>query len=234
MSQDKFSGVNILKKILATIRTESQELKEAVMDSGGSGKLQQSFDDAKFKLNEAKQALNQMMIKKKKSVNVLEITQEKIAQKELLIAQELSNKDKAQLMDFADQVVDLEHAKALQLETFKEINSHISYLQKQLEISERELKEFGRQLSMLKTTENIQKATETIVRNIEGADNNILSANQSLNRIRKKQKNKSEKLKMPHNKELNTHQIEGKTDVTFRQELTPTAQDIIERIKQKD
>ena len=87
-------------------------------------------------------------------------------------------------------MVDLEANRKIQLESIIEMDSQLEYLQRQLEQSERDFKEVGRQLNMIKTNEKVQKATETIMENIEGADTNLMSAKMSLDRIRQKQKNK--------------------------------------------
>ena len=93
-------------------------------------------------------------------------------------------------MKCALEVVDLELSMAIQVESMSTITNNIEFLQKQLEQSERELKEFSRQLTMLKTTEKVQKATETILDNIDGADTSLMSAKKSFDRIREKQMNK--------------------------------------------
>ena len=225
--------MNILQKIMATIKAESRELTDAVMDSGGTGKLEQAFDDSRYKLKEAKSALTQMMSKERQSLQILGIINDKISQQELLIEEALSQEDDSEIIKMANEVVDLEHSKDLQNESIKEITSNVIYLQRQLEQSERELKEFARQLSMLKTTQNIQKATDIIMKNIDGADKNLLSAKKSLDRIRAKHKSKN--LTDPIIKEKNDKKnlTTQSTVLLENQALNQEAMDVIKRIQKK-
>lgn len=236
MSDEKSTlGINILKKIIATIRSESRELSDAIFDSFGTGKLEQSYDTAKHKLQEAKSTLTEMMRKQRQCYHVLEITKNKIIEKEQMISQALSNGEDDEAFNYAQDVVELEKNKEIQIESSLFINANIEFLQSQLELSERELKEFSRQLSMIQTTENIQKATETIRRNLDGVDENLLSAKKSLNRIREKQQ-------MPNcqsvlNKQLTDDQGLTK-NITMTQKTTGknfnnNATDIIRRIQEK-
>jgi len=234
LHNDKAS-MNILKKIMATIRTESRELTDAVMGSYGIGKVEQKFDSAQFKLKEAKIALTELIRKERQASRIVDITVEKINLQEKLIDKALTNGDDAEAMKYAHLVVDLEITKEIQIETNSSITTNIGYLQRQLEQSERELKDLARQLTMLKTTENVQKATETIMGNINGADANLLSANKSLNRIREKQKDKNDFLNIEKrmNKKFSQPLSEQKRDRLALKDSTYKAQDVIKRIQDK-
>ena len=235
MSKENNKGMNILQKIIKTIQTESRELTDAVMDSTGTGKLELAFDAANFKLKEAKNALTDMMKKEQQSLRILDVIKDKIAEQEQLVAEALSDDDHSQAIKQAQVVADLEHSLKLQTESSSSITANTVYLQKQLEQSERELKDFARQLAMLKTTENIQKATETIMNNIDGADANLLSAKKSLNRIRNKQKNKNQqytsgKPQLKNDTKTKTNNLTlDKPD----NNSTKTVDDIIRRIQDK-
>jgi len=227
--EDNNTGMNILQKIIKTIRTESRELTDAVMDTTGTGKLEQAFDTANYKLKEAKQALTDMMKKEQQSLRILDIIKDKIIQHEQLVAEALSNEDHSQALNQAQIVADLEHSLELQAESTQSISEKTVYLQKQLEQSERELKDFARQLSMLKTTENIQKATETIMNNIDGADASLFSAKKSLNRIREKQKNKSHQ----YTSEKPLLKNDKTSKQLSNQDTDKSLEDIIRRIQDK-
>jgi len=189
-NENEITGMHILKKIIATIRAESQELTDAVMGSYGTRKIELEYESAQSKLKEAKLALTEMMRKERQSTHIFDIIVEKISQKELLIDEALSHNNEQEAMKLAFEVVDLELNRDFQAESISSIAKNIAYLQGQLEQSERELKEINRQLTMLNTTENVRKATATIMGNIDEADASLLSAKKSLDRIRSKQKGK--------------------------------------------
>ncbi|PIE41873.1 MAG: hypothetical protein CSA47_02455 [Gammaproteobacteria bacterium] len=56
-----------------------------------------------------------------------------------------------------------------------------------METAEKQIKDYERQLTMVKTTENVQKATATITDNFSASNSTLLSAKESLERIRAKQ-----------------------------------------------
>lgn len=182
------SGMNVLKKIIQTIRTESRELAEAVTESAGSKKIEYACEEAQFKLTRAKKALTEMMTKEKQSANQLDIINDKLSQKEAFVIKAMAKGDEPAAMAYAIEVVDLELDRDYLIESLDNVKNNVRYLQNQLEQSERVLKDLERQLTMLRTTEKVQQATETIMSNIDGADNKLVSAKKSLERIREKQK----------------------------------------------
>jgi phage shock protein A len=234
-AEKESASMNILKKIIATIRTESRELTDAVMDSCGTGKIEQEYESAQYKLKEAKQALTGMMRKERQSSRIFDIIVENIYQKEVLIDEALAQGDETEAMKRAFEVVDLELNRDLQVESIASIATNIDYLQRQLEQSERELKDFARQLVMIKTTENVQKATETIMGNIDGADATMLSAKKSLDRIREKQKNKNSQQTIEEHLVKDFNQENSVKNITpaVLKDSKNSAQDVIKRIQDK-
>lgn len=183
------AGMNVLKKIINTIRTESRELADSVTDSAGSRKIEYACEDAQSKLSHAKQALTDMMTKEKQAANKLDIINDKLWKTEALVVEAMSHSDEPAAMTHAIEVVDLELDRDYMAESLDNIRNNVGYLQSQLEQSERVLKDLERQLTMLRTTEKVQQATETIMSNIDGADSKMVSTKKSLERIREKQKN---------------------------------------------
>ncbi len=186
---EKNLGMNVLKKIINTIRTESRALADAVTDSAGSRNIEYACEEAQSKLADAKKALTEMMTKEKQSANQLDIISDKLSQKEALVLEAMSKGDEPSAMAHAIEVVDLELDRDFLIESLDNVKNNVAYLQNQLEQSERVLKDLERQLTMLRTTEKVQQATETIMGHIDGADNKMVSAKTSLERIREKQKN---------------------------------------------
>ena len=60
--------------------------------------------------------------------------------------------------------------------------------------TERQLKEYQRQLSMVKTTESVQKASAAITDNFASSNSKIISAKDSLERIKERQQNTFDRL----------------------------------------
>ena len=60
--------------------------------------------------------------------------------------------------------------------------------------TERQIKEYERQLSMVKTTESVQKASAAITDNFSASNSKILSAKDSLERIKQRQQDNFDKM----------------------------------------
>jgi phage shock protein A len=61
--------------------------------------------------------------------------------------------------------------------------------------SERQVGEYKRQLSMVKTTESVQKATSAITDNFSSSNSKLLNAKDSLERIKAKQQKFDDQMK---------------------------------------
>ena len=60
--------------------------------------------------------------------------------------------------------------------------------------TERQLKDYERQLSMVKTTESVQKASAAITDNFASSNSKMISAKDSLERIKQRQQNTFDRL----------------------------------------
>ena len=72
--------------------------------------------------------------------------------------------------------------------------THVARLKELVKKTERQIKEYERQLSMVKTTESVQKASAAITDNFSSSNSRILSAKDSLERIKKRQQDNFDKM----------------------------------------
>jgi phage shock protein A len=179
--------MNILKKIMAAIRGGTRELGEAIVDSQGSRIFEQEIEDAKESLKKAKRDLTQVMAKEMQASRKVDIIQGDIDKNEGYVNDALAKDEETLALEIAGKVAELEQDKAMQLEAQQSYAKHIEKLKRLMEKAERQLKDYERQLTMVKTTENVQKATVAITDNFGSTDSTLLSAKESLERIRQKQ-----------------------------------------------
>ena len=179
--------MNILKKIMTAIRGGSRELGEAIIDSQGSRIFEQEIEDAKEGLKKAKHDLTQVMAKEMQASRKIDILQKDIEKNESYVNDALEKNEEALALEIAGKVSELEAEKSMQVEAQQSYASHIAKLKGLMEKAERQLKDYERQLTMVKTTENVQKATATITDNFGTTSSTLLSAKESLERIKQKQ-----------------------------------------------
>ena len=179
--------MNILKKIMTAIRGGTRELGESIVDSQGTRIFEQEIEDAQESLKKAKGDLTQVMAKEMQASRKVESIQANIDKIEGYVANALAKKEETLALEIATKVAELEQEKEAQVKAQKSYENHISKLKGMMEKAERQLKDYERQLTMVKTTENVQKATAAITDNFGTTDSTLMSAKESLDRIRKKQ-----------------------------------------------
>ncbi len=179
--------MNILKKIMTAIRGGTRELGESIVDSQGTRIFEQEIEDAQESLKKAKHDLTQVMAKEMQASRKVESISAEIEKNEGYVADALAKKEESLALEIATKVAELEQDKALQVDAQQSYEKHIEKLKSMMEKAERQLKDYERQLTMVKTTENVQKATAAITDNFGTTDSTLMSAKESLDRIRKKQ-----------------------------------------------
>ncbi len=179
--------MNILKKIMTAIRGGTRELGESIVDSQGTRIFEQEIEDAQESLKKAKHDLTQVMAKEMQASRKVESITAEIEKNEGYVADALAKNKEALALEIATKVAELEQDKALQVDAQQSYEKHIGKLKSMMEKAERQLKDYERQLTMVKTTENVQKATAAITDNFGTTDSTLMSAKESLDRIRKKQ-----------------------------------------------
>ena len=179
--------MNILKKIMTAIRGGTRELGESIVDSQGTRIFEQEIEDAQESLKKAKGDLTQVMAKEMQASRKVESIQAEIDKNEGYVADALAKNKEALALEIATKVAELEQDKAQQVAAQQSYEKHIGKLKSMMEKAERQLKDYERQLTMVKTTENVQKATAAITDNFGTTDSTLMSAKESLDRIRKKQ-----------------------------------------------
>ena len=179
--------MNILKKIMTAIRGGTRELGESIVDSQGTRIFEQEIEDAQESLKKAKHDLTQVMAKEMQASRKVESITAEIDKNESYVADALAKNKEALALEIATKVAELEQDKAQQVDAQQSYEKHIGKLKSMMEKAERQLKDYERQLTMVKTTENVQKATAAITDNFGTTDSTLMSAKESLDRIRKKQ-----------------------------------------------
>lgn len=186
--------MDILKKIMTAIRGGAREVGELVVDANGTRIFEQEIKDAQVHLNRARQDLTAVMANQMQAGRKVESLKTEISEHEGYAGQALDKNDEELALEIADKIANLDTELAEQAEVHKNYSVHVDRLKGLVKKTERQLKEYERQLSMVKTTESVQKASAAITDNFASSNSKMLSAKDSLERIKKRQQDNYDRL----------------------------------------
>lgn len=225
--------MNILKKIMTALRGGTREIGEAIVDSQGTRIFAQEIEDAKESLSKAKHDLTEVMAKEMQTTRQIEAIQADISKNEGFVADALNKGEESLALEIAEKVAGLEGELATLSGAKARYAAHVEKLKALMENAEKQLTEYERQLTMVRTTENVQKATATITENFTASNSTLLSAKESLERIRAKQQDFDDRFLAAEQLESESSgaKLEDKMKAVGIGEENNNAQAILARIK---
>ena len=175
--------MDVLKKLLTAVRGGARELGEALVENQSERIFEQELIEAEKSLRLAKQALTDVMAKdmlaqRERKQMVIDLTA-----LEQQVTHAIGSGEQSQAEHMAKRVLGMQaelermalHQQALALQTIE--------LRELVEHSERQWREHQRQLSMLRTTEQVHQVTQAVH---ERFDASVLSTESALQRIKRK------------------------------------------------
>ncbi len=186
--------MSLLKKIFTAVRGGAREAGESIVDANAIRILDQEVKDAETHIAKAKQDLTTVMAKEMQSNREIERLTKQIKEYEGYAIEALNKGDEALAVEIAEKISTIEPDLAMQEETKVSFSAHAKRLKDLVKKTERQLNEHKRQLTMVKTTDSVQKATAAISDNFTNSNSKMMSASESLQRIKQKQKNFDDKL----------------------------------------
>ncbi|MDX1810725.1 MAG: PspA/IM30 family protein [Gammaproteobacteria bacterium] len=227
--------MSLLKKIFTAIRGGAREAGEAIVDANSIRILEQEINDAESHIDKAKQDLTAVMAKEMQANREVERLQKQITEYEGYAMDALNKSDEALATEIAEKIAGLEAELNVQQDAKNGFTAHAERLKELLKKTERQLAEYKRQLVMVKTTDSVQKATSAISDNFTNSNSKMMSATESLERIKQKQKDFDDKLKAAEALEAETSDasLEEKMKSAGIGPQTTSASSVLERIKAK-
>ncbi len=186
--------MSILKKIMTAVKGGAREVGELIVDANGTRIFEQEIKDAENHMRKAKQDLTDVMAKQMQTGRKVESLKAEISEHEGYAVQALEKDNEQLALEIAEKIGGLETELAEQEEVLKSFTEHVSRLKDLVKKAERQIKEYERQLSMVKTTESVQRASAAITDNFASSSSKMLSAKDSLERIKKRQQNTFDRL----------------------------------------
>ncbi|WP_428637064.1 PspA/IM30 family protein, partial [Shewanella sp.] len=187
--------MGILNKILTAFRGGATEVGQSIVDANSTRIFEQEIRDAEKHLTKAKRELTDVMAKEMQASREVDRLKRAIAEHEGYATQALEKENEALALEVAEKIAQLDQELAEQQSANDSFSAHAARLKDLVRKTERQLADYQRQLSMVKTTESVQKATATITDSFASSNSKLLNAKDSLERIKARQQQFDDRLK---------------------------------------
>ena len=187
--------MGILNKILTAFRGGATEVGQSIVDANSTRIFEQEIRDAEKHLTKAKRELTDVMAKEMQASREVDRLKRTIAEHEGYATQALEKENEALALEVAEKIAQLDQELAEQQSANDSFSAHAARLKDLVRKTERQLADYQRQLSMVKTTESVQKATATITDSFASSNSKLLNAKDSLERIKARQQQFDDRLK---------------------------------------
>ncbi|WP_076410033.1 PspA/IM30 family protein [Shewanella sp. UCD-KL12] len=186
--------MGILNKILTAFRGGATEVGQGIVDANSTRIFEQEIRDAEKHLTKAKRELTDVMAKEMQASREVDRLKRSIAEHEGFATQALEQENEALALEVAEKISQLDQELSEQQSANDNFSAHAARLKELVRKTERQLTDYQRQLSMVKTTESVQKATASITDSFAGSSSKLLNAKDSLERIKARQQQFDDKL----------------------------------------
>lgn len=186
--------MSVIKKVMTLLRGSARELGESVVDANATRIYEQEILDAKHSIAQAKEDLAGVMAKEMQSARQVEKLKLEIVRYEALAVDALNKTQETLAEEVAGKVG------ALELELEEQAKAHAAYivqvnrLKDLIKQAEARIREHEREINMAKTTESVYRATRSISENIGQGGSRLVSARESLDRIKQRHEDLSDRM----------------------------------------
>lgn len=186
--------MSVLNKIFTAIRGGAREAGEAIVDKNGVRIFEQEIKDAEDQLEKAKRDLTEVMAKEMQASRKVESLKKDVKKHEDYASQALEKGDENLAMEIAQKIAELQSELAIQQKAQSSFSTHSERLKAMIKKTTKSLTDMQRQLVMVKTTESVHKATTAITNNYASGSSKLLTAKESLDRIKKRQEDLEDRM----------------------------------------
>lgn len=179
--------MSLFKDIVEAVRGGAKGVSDFLSDRNSIDLLEQEIQAVAADLLKAREDLTEAVAKHMHSSRELTALQLEINNREEQARQALAQGDETLALKIAEAIAELDADLAEQEQVNTIFSGHVARLKTLVSKTERQIKDYERQLEMVKTTESIQKASEAITSNYASSNTKMLSARDSLERIRERQ-----------------------------------------------
>lgn len=186
--------MSVLSKLVTLFRGSVRELGESVIDANGTRIYEQEIIDARNAIAQAKQDLTLVMAKETQAAREIERLKGEMARFEGMAVDALG-KDREDLAEeVALRVAELEAEMEAQVRSHSDYALKVARLKELIKTGENRIREHERELAMAKTTESVYRATASISQSIGAGGSRLVTAKESLDRIKQRHQDLSDRM----------------------------------------
>ncbi len=225
--------MSILKKIVTAIRGGAREVGEAIVDTNAIRILEQEIADQKNAITRAKDSLTDVMADESKVSRQINALKDRIAEHEGYARQALEKGDEGLALEVAEKIAEFENEVNELQPVLDNYKNSVSTLKDQIRKAEKNIQENKRELSVVKTTQNVQKARMSVNTSLSSGVSKSSAARDSLNRIKERQQRVEDKIKASEdlNAENTDKALQDRLDDAGIGKTKTQANDILARLK---
>jgi phage shock protein A len=227
--------MSILRKIFTAIRGGAREVGESIVDANSVRIFEQEIKDAGEQLDKAKRDLTEVMAKEMQANRkVISLTKD-IEKHEVYVVTALDKGDENLALEIAQKIAEIQGDLEIQQKAQTSFATHADRLKAMIKQTAKALTDMQRQLVMVKTTASVQKATTAITNNYASGSSKLLTAKESLDRIKQRQDDLDDRMAAGEALagELNGNDLETKMKEAGIIEDDSKANDILAKLKAK-
>lgn len=227
--------MGLLNKIFTAIRGGAREVGESIVDANSVRIFEQEIKDAEEQLDKAKRNLTEVMAQEMQANRKIENLTKDIEKHEGYVAAALDKNNEDLALEIAQKIAEIQSDLEIQQQAHSSFSAHTDRLKGMIKQTTKSLTDMQRQLIMVKTTESVQKATAAITNNYASGNSKLLTAKESLDRIKKRQDDLDDRLAAGEalKNEFNGKDLEEKMKAAGIGASDNKANDILAKLKAK-
>ncbi|MCU7806140.1 MAG: PspA/IM30 family protein [Candidatus Thiodiazotropha sp. (ex Lucinoma annulata)] len=227
--------MEFFKKLMTAIRGGSRELGEAVLDTQSIRIYEQEIEDAKEAIKKAESDLTGVMAKDMQAGREIERLEKEAAGYESKALSALDQDNEALAGEVAEKIAELEVELETQRIAKDKFSAHVNSVKEMIKQTHAKIREHEREISMVKTTDNVHKAAKSINQHIDGGSSKMVAAKESLERIKHRQQDDSDRMVASEslNDELSGESLENKLKAAGIGDESDRKKQVLERLKAK-
>ena len=182
-------------KVITAIQGSAREKGEAFVDAHSIRILEHEIVEAGQGLKKAKTDLTRVMVNIEQEGREVVRLENEIKDHEAYAVQALDQGNEALALEVAQKISGLEAQLQEHTEAKATFQHHASQLKQLVQRSDSILRDYGRQLTMLKATEHLQRATASMSYSVIASHSKAADVQSSLERIKRRQAEQADQLK---------------------------------------
>lgn len=184
----------VFSKILTMLRGNVRELGDSIVDGNANTIYEQEIVEAKAHVAKAKIDLTAVMAKEMQAGREIDRLKSEVLRYENLAIEALQKNIESLAEEVAVKVAETENTLVEQQKAHSEYAGHVQRLKDLIRTAEGALREHERQLAMAKTTESVYRATNTISQSMGSSGSKLLSAKESMERIKQRHQDMADRM----------------------------------------